>query len=157
MSQTIRVETELPAEADRVWSAMKHPASFLYVCRGLLGWPSLAGRTDPLSEGESGSGWLLLFHVLPMHRHHIRIVRVDETERTIETEEHGGLIRGWHHTLHVEPVAKGRSRYSDTVDIEAGGFTPVVATLSVAIYRYRQLRWRRLARKHLSRPAPPAG
>jgi hypothetical protein len=156
MSTTIRVETELPAEADRVWSAMKHPASFLYICRGLLGWPALAGRTDPLAEGELGSGWLLLFHVLPMHRHHIRIVRVDENEHTIETDEHGGLLRGWHHTLHVERDRPGRSVYSDTVDLDAGRLTPLVAKLSVGIYRYRQARWRRLARRHLSGP-PPGG
>jgi hypothetical protein len=149
MTTSITVSTELPATADRVWGAMKHPASFLYVCRGLLGWPALTGRTEPMREGESGSGWLFFFHVIPAHRHHIHVRRVDDVARTIETDERGGVIRSWHHTLHVEPLDERSSRYSDTIDIDAGRFTGAVAQLAHGIYRYRQRRWRRLARKHL--------
>ena len=54
--QTIYLETELPASADKVWHAMCHPASFTYVTRGLIGIPALAGRTEPFREGESGTG-----------------------------------------------------------------------------------------------------
>ena len=54
--QTIHLETELPASADRVWQAMCHPASFTYVTRGLIGVPALAGRTEPFREGETGTG-----------------------------------------------------------------------------------------------------
>jgi len=70
--QTIHLETELPASADRVWQAMCDPASFTYVTRGLIGVPALAGRTEPFREGETGTGWLLLFHLIPLHRHSCR-------------------------------------------------------------------------------------
>lgn len=149
MSRTIHVTTVLPADADRVWEAMQHPASFLYVCRGLLGWPALSGRTSPVVEGEARTGWLMLFHVVPLHRHTIHVVRVDRQERRIETEERGGVLRRWHHVLHVEPAGNGRSRYSDTVDVDAGPLTPLVAGFGTALYRYRQRRWHRLARRHL--------
>src|SRR5437773_138227 len=102
--RTIHVETELAADADRVWSAMQHPSSFLYVTRGLIGLPALAGRTEPFREGESGSGWLFLFHVIPMYRHTINLVAVDPATRTMRSDEHGGMIRSWRHTLHVEPA-----------------------------------------------------
>jgi hypothetical protein len=69
--QTIHLETELPASADKVWQAMCHPASFTYITRGLIGVPALAGRTEPFREGETGTGWLLLFHLIPLHRHTI--------------------------------------------------------------------------------------
>jgi hypothetical protein len=148
--QTIEVTTELEADADLVWAAMQHPTTFLYVCRGLFGVPALAGRSVPFRQGESGTGWIFAFHVLPLHRHTIELAEVDESTRTLRSHEHGGVVRAWNHTLHVEPVGERRSRYSDTVDIDAGLLTAVVARVAVSICRYRQARWRRLARKQLS-------
>lgn len=149
MSRTIHVETELPTDADRVWSAMQHPASFLYVVRGLFGMPALAGRTEPVREGEVGSGWLFAFHVVPAYRHTIEIVEVDPGARTIRSHEYGGVLKRWDHTLHVEPISDSTCRYSDTVTIEAGNLTGLVAVVATAIYRYRQRRWHRLVKKHL--------
>lgn len=150
-ARTIHVETVLPTDADRVWPALKHPASFLYVTRGLFGMPALAGRTDPIRAGEVGTGWLLAFHVLPLHRHTIEVVAVDEATRTIRTHEHGGVLRRWDHELRAEPDGEAgtRCRYHDTVTIDAGPLTRVVAALAVGIYRYRHRRWHRLVRKHL--------
>jgi hypothetical protein len=147
--RTIEVSTELEADADRVWAAMQHPTTFLYVCRGLIGVPALAGRSEPFREGESGTGWLFLFHVLPLSRHTILLAELDPETRTMRSREHGGVLRAWNHTLHVEPVGEGRSHYSDRVEIDAGPLTGVVAGVAVWIYRYRQRRWRRLARRHL--------
>jgi hypothetical protein len=163
VTRTIDVSTELPTDADRVWAAMKHPATFLYVTRGLFGMPALAGRSEPVRAGETGSGWLFAFHVVPAYRHTIEVVAVDEETRTLRTHEHGGVLRRWDHVLHVEPVSgpgagagpEPRCRYSDTVTIDAGRLTGVVAAMAVGIYRYRQRRWHRLVRKHLL-PTGPA-
>lgn len=154
MTRAIHVETELPTDADRLWSALQQPAAFLYVIRGLFGMPALAGRSDPVRAGESGSGWLFAFHLVPVHRHTIEVLDVEHATRTIRTHEHGGLVRRWDHVLHAEPLSAARCRYSDTVTIDAGSLTPLVAALAVGIYRYRQRRWRRLVRKHLLRPVP---
>jgi hypothetical protein len=66
----------------------------------------------------------------------------------------GGVLRVWNHTLHVEPLTGRSCRYSDTVEIEAGLFTPVVVKVSRWIYRYRQRRWHKLVRKHLLPEGP---
>jgi hypothetical protein len=152
----------LPTDADRVWAAMKQPATFLYVTRGLFGMPALAGRSEPVRAGEAGSGWLFAFHVVPAYRHTIEVVEVDEETRTLRTHEHGGVLRRWDHVLHAEPVseddsggAEPRCQYRDTVTIDAGRLTRLVAAMAVGIYRYRQRRWHRLVRKHLL-PTGPA-
>jgi hypothetical protein len=157
VTRTINVSTELPTDADRVWAAMKQPATFLYVIRGLIGMPALAGRSEPVRAGEAGSGWLFAFHLVPAYRHTIEVVEVDEESRTVRTHEHGGVVRRWDHVLHAEPVSGPEPccRYSDTVTIDAGRLTAVVAAMAFGIYRYRQRRWHRLVRKHLL-PTGPA-
>jgi hypothetical protein len=152
--RTIHIETDLPTEADRVWQAMQHPVSFSYVCRGLIGIPALSGRTEPMLEGEHGTGWLLLFHVVPLSHHTIYLAKVDPASRTLHSQEHGGMLRVWNHTLHVEQISEHRCRYSDTVEIDAGYLTPIVAGASTWIYRYRQRRWHKLVRKHLLPEGP---
>lgn len=152
--KTIHVHTELPTTADAVWQAMQHPVSLLYVTRGLIGLPALAGRTAPIRAGEAGTSWVLLLHVIPLSRHTIHVTEVDHDTRTLRSREHGGPIRTWNHTLHVAPAGDGRCRYSDTVDIDAGPLTGLVARLAVGLYRYRQRRWHRLVRKHLLPSGP---
>ncbi|MGW4633503.1 hypothetical protein [Nocardia sp. NPDC004415] len=147
--RTVCLRTELPTSADRVWRAMLAPATFLYVCRGLFGIPMLAGRVEPLRAGERGTAWLWVFHVLPLYRHTIEVIDVDEAAGTIRTHEHGGAVKTWNHTLAVEPLTEGRCRYTDTIEIEAGPATAVVALVASGIFRYRQRRWRRLVRRHL--------
>jgi hypothetical protein len=152
--RTIHLETTLPTCADRVWQAMQSPATFLYVCKGLFGVPALAGRVEPLRVGERGTAWLFAFHLIPAYRHTIEVTEVDETNRTIRTREHGGILTAWNHTLHVAPVDENTCRYSDTVDIDAGRATALVAAIAVGIYRYRQRRWHKLVRLHLMPQGP---
>jgi hypothetical protein len=148
--RTVSVATDLDAPAARVWQAMLLPATFLHVTRGLIRMPALEGRIDPVVAGESGTGRLWAFGVVPLHRHTIEIAGVDPDTGTLSTHEHGGVLHRWDHVLRVEPAGPDRSRYSDTVTIEAGPLTPLVALLAAGIYRYRQRRWRRLARAHLA-------
>ncbi len=153
--RTVHVETILPTDADRVWPAMLSPVTFLYVCKGLFGLPALSGRSEALRPGECGTGWLFAFHLIPAYRHTIEIVEVDQAGKTLRTHEHGGILKAWNHTLRVEPINDHSSRYSDTVDIDAGVATVFVAALATGIYRYRQRRWHKLVRRHMM-PAGPA-
>jgi len=149
-TRTITVESIVRAGADRVWDALRYPGTFLYVTRGLLGFPSLVGRTAPFELGEADSGMLMLFHVLPLSRHHIHLVEMDPATMTMRTEERGGLIRSWQHTLHVEAIDARSCRYTDTVVVDAGPFTAALAVSAEWLFRYRHLRWARLARRQLS-------
>ena len=129
---------------------MLQPSTMLYVLKGLFSFPALSGRRDPITEGESGTGWTLLFHVIPFARWTISIVRVDPGSRTIVTNEHGGVIRLWNHTLHVEAIDANHSRYSDTLEVDAAALTSVAAAIVNLIFAYRQRRLRHLARAQLA-------
>ena len=152
--RTVHLETILPTTADRVWPAMLSPITFLYVCRGLFGFPALSGRSEPLRLGERGTGWLVAFHLIPAYRHTIEIVEVNDATKTVRTHEHGGMLKTWNHTLHVEALDENSCLYSDTIEIDAGPATAIVAAAATGIFRYRQRRWHKLVRRHLLAGGP---
>lgn len=138
--------TELLAPADKVWTQAKRASTLAHVARGLLGVRAPGGLPALWREGESVRVRLWLFHVIPLWRHEIEILRVDERELALETRESGGPVRRWEHRIAVEQSLGPRSRYSDVVEIEAGVLTPLVWLSALPFFLWRQARWRRLAR-----------
>ena len=116
-----------------------------YITRGLLGFRPLAPVPDHVGAGDVIRVRLLFFHLLPGWAHEIRIVSLDQDSRRIDTAEHGGAVKKWNHAITVEP-SRGGTRYTDEIDIDAGPLTPLIWAYAHLFYRYRQLRWRRLAR-----------
>lgn len=143
---TINRSTTLDATADRVWQAVTTPAAFRLVTRGLIRWQGAPRwRTEPWREGESLTGLLVIFGVLPLSRHTITMERIDHDCRELQSDEHGGAIRSWRHLIRVTPVDEGSCVYEDIVVIDAGVATPVVATFARWFYGVRQQRWEQLA------------
>lgn len=137
---TIEIQTALPLSADRAVALARRSATFEYVA-----WPILRMRGLPstLAAGEHASARLWLLGVVPGWRHSLRVVADERHE--IRTNERGGFLRTWNHTLRFEPSSPTSCRYVDIVAIEAGVLTPLVAALARLFFRYRQARWRRLA------------
>ena len=70
------------------------------------------------------------------------------------------MLRAWNHTLHAEPIDGGRSRYSDTVEIDAGRLTPVVGSApggSSATASAAGTASSASSSRHVARPAGPVG
>jgi ligand-binding SRPBCC domain-containing protein len=142
----VEVGTELAAPPERVWETVKKVDTLRYLTRGVLGFRPLGAVPDRLQAGDVIRVRLIFIHVLPGWSHEIRIVKLDEEGRRIETAEGGGAVRTWNHVIAVDPAGDGRTRYSDRIEIGAGPLTPLVAGYAHLFYRYRQRRWRRLAR-----------
>jgi ligand-binding SRPBCC domain-containing protein len=142
----VRVSTELECSAHAAWQAVQRVDTLRYVTRGLLGFRPLGEVADELHAGQSIHLRLLLFGVIPAWEHLIRIVRLDDTARELFTNERGGAVETWNHLIRIEPAGPARTRYTDEIEIEAGRVTPLVWGYAQLFYRYRQWRWRRLAR-----------
>lgn len=149
----VHLSTVLDAPADRVWQAVTAPAAFRLVTRGLVRVVGLRRRATPWREGETVSGLLLLFGVLPVSVHHLTVERLDAGTRELQSDEHGGMVRRWRHLIRVTPVDERRCRYEDLVEVDAGLLTPVIAAFARRFYAIRQHRWRELALV-LDPPAP---
>jgi hypothetical protein len=144
--QLTRVST-LEAPADAVWAAVLRADTFAYVTAPLLRFPAAELADTRWLPGLELEDRLLLFGFIPLGRHRIRIESVDEAGRRLQTRERGRLLQRWDHHIIVEPVDERRCRYTDRLELEAGTLTPVMGLLASLLYRYRHLRWRRLARE----------
>lgn len=141
---TVSVTTDLPITAERACQLAQKSAVLAHVL-----WPWLTvtpGTPLPaaVAEGDEITIRINFLGVLPGWRHTLRVERL--TPREIVSREHGGPVTAWNHRLTFEPTSSTSCRYTDRIDIHAGPATPVVALFAHFIYRYRQARWRALAR-----------
>jgi hypothetical protein len=151
----VRISTDLDISADLAWETVKKPETFLYVVRGVMGVRQLDDMPENWGEGLAVRVRLVFFHLIPAWTHEIRLVRIDEAAHEISTNERGGPVRHWNHRIRIQPqqasplgVGEGseRCRYTDEIEIRAGPLTPLVWFCAHLFFRYRQSRWRKLAR-----------
>lgn len=147
--RSIAVSTHLDCSPEAAFEALGSIQAFVHVAKGAVRFPAAEDVVEPLQVGDEVVGWTFLFRYLPIARHTLRIVELDHHARRLVSNEHGGLVKRWDHTITVEPLPDGGSRYEDQIDIDAGLFTPVVAAFAHVFYRHRQRRWRRLAEREL--------
>lgn len=137
---------QLSAPADVVWKAVKTPAAFRFVTRGLISMPVIRQHSDEWHEGETITGWVFLFKFIPFSRHHLHVEKIDDSARTLTSREQGGLLRRWNHDITVTPLGQDKCIYRDRIEIDAGFITPIVVQYAKFFYRIRQRRWRELAK-----------
>lgn len=143
---TVTVTTLLDAPPQAVWRAVRTPAAFRFVTRGLVDLAGVDAQGAAWDEGDTVAGRLRVLGV-PFSRHRITIESIDRDHRRLQSDEAGGPIRSWRHLVSVEATDgdDGRCRYTDTIEIRAGVLTPAIAAFAQVFYRLRQRRWRRLA------------
>lgn len=142
---TVRVTSHFPAPAEQVWELLQRKETFLEITRGMVGYAGTEEWPDKLfTPGAILTMQVRPFAWGPASPHEVRVVRVDETSREIETKEHGGLVSLWNHRMHVESVSSVETRYTDFVELKAGLLTPVAWSFAYLFYWNRQRRWRKL-------------
>lgn len=141
----VRVQTELNAKPNLVWITVLKYQTLVHIMKGLI---RFSGKIPiDLSVGDKLFLRLWFFHIIPGWYHHLAIAEIDNTKRIIRSEESGGIVKKWNHIITVSELPTGGTLYCDEIEIEAGFFTTLVCLWAHFQYRYRQMRWRKLARK----------
>lgn len=144
----VTVHTILDAPPEAAWAAVKTSAAFRYVTRGFLRFSGAERFPAQWRQGDTIHTRMWFFHLIPAPwLHHLFVESIDEAARGLQSREHGGFITTWDHLIRVEEAPGGRARYTDEIVIKAGLLTPFVCLFAHVFYRYRQARWRRLARR----------
>lgn len=140
----VYVESVWDCDPDYCWDRVQQSATLVRIA-----WPLIALR--PVGAAEFPPRWtegatiecgLLLFNVVPLGVRRLCFESIDDRLREIQTRESDPVVRRWDHLIRVEPADGGRTRYSDTIEVEAGALTPLVWLFAKLFYRYRQRRWR---------------
>ncbi len=151
MPARVDVSTDLQAPKASVTAALRRVHTLRTLTRGMLAIDA-ADDGHPLPALWPVDGSPVMLRIRPFHlpvgwTHTIRVVEADPARGILRTEESGGAVRRWEHTIEVSSLDVGRTRYRDLVEMDAGPLTPVVAVWAHVFYRVRQHRWRTLARR----------
>lgn len=145
----VYVESLLPCDAERAWLAVQTSALLLEVTAPVIFFRTPPGERLPerWTVGPKIQTRPRMLGVLPLGDWNLRFERIDADAREIQTRESGATIARWDHRIRIRPAGHGRCRYSDEIEVEAGWRTPFVWLFAHFLYRYRQWRWRRVARR----------
>lgn len=145
--RTVSLSVVVPAQADAMWRSVRSPAGFRFVSRGLVTWSAASQRSEPWREGETVSGWMFAGGLVPVAFHTLTFVRLDDRTREFRTNEHGGIIKEWKHSITVTPIDSTHSRIVDSVSFSGGWLTPALELAVRLFYVIRKPRWISLARE----------
>lgn len=142
--------TQLAAPLDVVWTHIQTAKLFRHVSWPVMRFVPVGGAAWPERwEGGAFRVWMWQFGFLPMGRQWIDVSldAPSEARRGLHDNGRGDLIRRWSHRIMAEAAEGGGTRYSDTIDIDAGILTPFVWVFASAFFAHRQRRLRSLARR----------
>ncbi|WP_197203499.1 SRPBCC family protein [Crateriforma conspicua] len=144
----IQAAVKLPAPANRVWDLLLRKDTFLEITRGMMAYENTGSWPETLfSPDTTLTTRVRPFGIGPASRHEVRVVQVDASQQVIQTDESGGLVTTWQHTMRIESLSDQRCRYIDRIFLHAGIITPAIGLFAMVFYRYRQHRWKRLLRR----------
>jgi hypothetical protein len=147
----VSVSSQINIPAHSAWVLVKRSSTLAFVTRGLMGFRSESKNFPEFwVEGSSEQMRIYLFGFIPAWKHRIFFNEISSSKMRMLTEESGGLITTWNHLILVESKSNSQCLYTDTVEIDAGLLTPFVWMYASAFYRYRQLRWHKLAKIHVT-------
>jgi len=138
------IQTYFKTSADTAWETLKKKDTFLFITDGFLGFSGNKKWPEKFYEGLVIDSRLFFFHIFPSWKHRLLVVKVDDVNKELYSNENGGPIKIWNHLIKIEPEADQSCKYTDQIEIEAGLLTPFVWGYAHVFYRYRQKRWRKL-------------
>ncbi|MBF6468280.1 hypothetical protein IU427_24355 [Nocardia beijingensis] len=138
----VTLTTDLPIGAEVACSLARTPELFAYVVAPILSVPDIdmPNRVEPGVEGTARIWW---FGIVPAWKHHLRLVTLQP--QRIYTNEWGGPVRTWNHSLTFEPISESSCRYTDEIEIDDGLRGLGTRVFARLIFRHRHRRWRQLA------------
>lgn len=138
----MRIATELPIPADEAFALAHKLELFKHVV-----WPLLRFPVDDVESFEVGDEFLArlwFLQVIPAWTHNLKVMADGDLE--LYTNERSGPARIWNHRLTFSPTGDQSCRYTDEIEIEGGVLGIGTALFINVFFRYRQWRWRQLAR-----------
>lgn len=146
--------TDLPLPAERGFELAGKLNVFEYVVSPIMSLSLTPEMEEIVASGafpvgQTLSARLKALRVIPIWMHTLTLISAEQRGDgvfEIYTNEHGGPARIWNHRLTFEPVGESACRYTDEIEIEGGLLGLPTRLFVLGFFRFRQFRWRGLAR-----------
>lgn len=86
---------------------------------------------------------MFLHGFIPVGKHTINVIKMDKSTGEIVTNEYNKKVTIWNHYINMEEISPNVTRYTDMVDLYAGGLTALAAWWTLKFYKHRQKNGRR--------------
>jgi len=145
----VKISTVLSCPPERVWQEVQTPRLLLQIAYPLVVFEPVQPSAFPETwDEENYLVRMRLFGFLPFGEQWIVIKKTISGEKYEMLDDgHSRIIKQWRHLITVQQTSEGFTRYTDTVDIEAGWLTPGIWLFATIFYSHRQRRWRKLVGK----------
>lgn len=143
--KTIVVSAHYDVGPDELWANVVCYASLQIMMSG-----TFVRVRCPEGEEQVGHDVALtfrLFDIIPVGSWRFRVTARDDVRRRLGSDESGTGVRHWRHEVAVDADGLG-SRLTDTITIDAGALTPLVAVFARRDYARRH----RLRKQMLGAP-----
>lgn len=142
----ITVISDFPSNIENIWNKIQDINTLREICRPKASFISCDNFPILWKEGESFVFKLFLHGFIPVGKHIINVVKMDEVSREIVTEEYNKTVTIWNHYIKMEEVNPNVTRYTDIVDLYAGSLTYISAWWTLKFYMHRQRKWQKIAK-----------
>jgi hypothetical protein len=142
MTKTIEIVADYHANPDSVFTSALRFSEMAEAMSGIAvysGFPA----SDTAEEGETIVVDVTFWRLFKQRGHTMFVERLDRENRILQSRESGNGIKRWDHTLSVQPHG-AMARWTDTVVIDAGWRTSLMARFAAYVY-LRRHRHRRAA------------
>lgn len=145
----INMQSNMNVSPELLWSNLKNTSTFLKVGAPLMKFKYFDKKAY-WRQGETYKLSMYLFGIIPMGRHEITFVKIDDSVRRIATDEKGQMIKSWQHTMKVlVGMDDQTSVFRDELSFKNGLLTLPTYMGVYLFFTYRHFRIKQLIRKGL--------
>ena len=145
MKRTVRKSSVFPSDTATIWEHLQHMQTLQYIAFPFAVFKNVKGYGDfKWEEGESFEVYFRLFGIIPFGIHCIKIIKFDQANFQILSNESNRFVPIWNHRIYLHSIDSEHTEYTDEVEIDAGWKTLFVYLWANLFYRHRQIRWIKL-------------
>jgi hypothetical protein len=143
-ARKLSVTSRIPMDIETAWTQVKKTSLLEFVAKGKIKFVPTNGKFPEVwRKGMKVSARMLLYGFIPFGGlHYLTVEKIDEANKTIQTNEWDKAAKAWKHRIEMKPVNNQATDYLDEIIIYGGILTNFITFWAKHFYIHRQKRWR---------------
>lgn len=146
VGRRVVVTSEFEANRENIWYKIQDIDTLREICKPKASFVSYDNTSPTWKEGKTFRFKMFLHGFIPVGKHTINVIKMDKSTGEIVTNEYNKKVTIWNHYIHMEEISPNVTRYTDMVDLYAGGLTALSAWWTLKFYKHRQKKWQKITK-----------